>query len=278
MVVPLRHASSSTRLTIRPGPCTEFEPLHSVPLLSPSTSLSSSSPARHKCHVSPVLGGLVILALVTLLVVTTFSPSSHADSTSPPTLVVIGDSFTQFGADPATHGFVAALANDYVRRADVLNRGVEGWTTRSWRAKWPQLLVAWQTRTPILVAIFLGADDAAIGVPLDEYTTNIMALVTDTRAAIPDTPILILTPPPVDATKADLGAYAAACVSMAAAAANVSVLDLWTALQLDSPDMHLNDRLHLNAKGNALVHALLIQHIETSLPALAPAALPYVFV
>lgn len=46
-----------------------------------------------------------------------------------PSIVCLGDSQTQF-AWSSPHGFVAGLANAYQRKADVVNRGFSGYTTR----------------------------------------------------------------------------------------------------------------------------------------------------
>ncbi|KAF0692373.1 Aste57867_16550 [Aphanomyces stellatus] len=209
---------------------------------------------------------------------------------SVPSIVFLGDSITQYGSDPTIMGFLALLANDYVRRADVLNRGAVGWTTRSWRARWPQLLATWQsTGFPSLLAIGLGTNDAApegdpYHVPIDEYAANLRTLVGDVHAAFPATHVFLVTPPPVDdaictwnRTNARTGMYARACLA-AASALGVSVVDAWSALQGENAtDIHVHDGLHFNAKGNGLMYDLVIEHIEQHEPTLSPWALPIVF-
>jgi hypothetical protein len=47
-----------------------------------------------------------------------------------PLLIMLGDSITQNAANPEIMGFQVMLNQDYVRKADVINRGCSGWTTK----------------------------------------------------------------------------------------------------------------------------------------------------
>jgi len=46
------------------------------------------------------------------------------------TLILLGDSITERSCEPGHMGFQVVLNQDYVRKADVINRGLSGWTTR----------------------------------------------------------------------------------------------------------------------------------------------------
>ncbi|KAF0697341.1 Aste57867_11967 [Aphanomyces stellatus] len=204
-----------------------------------------------------------------------------------PLIITVGDSITQFGADPGNMGFQSLLANDYVRKADVVNRGLAGWTTRGWLPKVPLLIEEWRGKPPALVTIFLGANDAALidkapeqHVPLDEYDSNLHHMIALLRAAFPTCAILLITPPLVDDARCPSRAnfetkkYAAECVRVGAAL-DVPVLDLWSDLQ-GRPDL-LVDGLHFNQKGNVVAHQLIVDAIAKSFPRLTPAALPSEF-
>ncbi|OQR80729.1 isoamyl acetate-hydrolyzing esterase [Achlya hypogyna] len=205
-----------------------------------------------------------------------------------PLIVTLGDSITQNGANPDIMGYQVMLTQDYVRKADVVNRGCSGWTTRDWMPKLPLLTREWSHKPPALVTIFLGANDAALKpgpdqqqhVPLDEYVANLKQLVHTLPTAFPGCKILLLTPPPVDDARypsrsnVEAGKYAAACVGVGAAC-NVPVVDFWTAMQ-GMPHLFV-DGLHFNKAGNVAAHAMILGAIRKHFPDLAPEALPVEF-
>ncbi|ETW02969.1 hypothetical protein H310_05410 [Aphanomyces invadans] len=206
---------------------------------------------------------------------------------STPLIVALGDSITQFGADPAIQGFQALLSQDYVRKADVLNRGLSGWTTRWWVQYLPQLIRECGDNAPVLVIIALGANDASLAsgeshirhVPLDEYQSNLRVIVNGLRAAFPLCQYLFLTPPAVDNSKwnpadklnAVTQAYAKACVQVAVAL-NIPVIDTWQATQ--GRWELFRDGVHPNTQGNVLFHQLIQSSIAASYPHLTPQTLP----
>ncbi|ETW02966.1 hypothetical protein H310_05407 [Aphanomyces invadans] len=205
-----------------------------------------------------------------------------------PLIVTLGDSITQNGANPEILGYQVLLTNDYVRKADVVNRGLSGWTTRGWLSKVPLLIEEWRRKPPCLITVFLGANDAALinspdhqqHVPVDEYVANLTHMVTLIRAGFPLCKILFLTPPVVDdarwPSRANLETkkYAAACVHLAASL-DVPVVDFWTALQ-GRTDL-LADGLHFNRQGNVVAHQMIVDAIAEHFPHLTPAALPSEF-
>ncbi|KDO18459.1 hypothetical protein SPRG_15168 [Saprolegnia parasitica CBS 223.65] len=202
-----------------------------------------------------------------------------------PIIVTLGDSITQNGANPDIMGYQVMLTQDYVRKADVVNRGCSGWTTRDWVPKLPLLGREWSHKPPSLITIFLGANDAALvpepqHVPLETYAGNLKILLQTLGATFPDCRFLLLTPPPIDDTRiksrsnAEAGKYAAACVAVGAER-KVPVVDFWTAMQ-NMPHL-LSDGLHFNRAGNIAAHALILSAIRQHYPALAPEALPSEF-
>ena len=78
-----------------------------------------------------------------------------------PTFVGFGDSITQRGFAPG--GWLSLLADTYVRRADVVNRGYSGYNSR-WAL--PLLDRAFPlgaaAAPPALATVWFGANDAAL--------------------------------------------------------------------------------------------------------------------
>ena len=126
-----------------------------------------------------------------------------------PAVVLFGDSITQQGFGQNGHvGWASLLANDYTRRADVLNRGFSGYNTRHCLELVPRLFGEGNI---LFCTVLLGANDAALPgerqhVPMDEYKRNIGKIVTSIRQETKnaDLPIILMTPPPFDAPTWDL--------------------------------------------------------------------------
>ncbi|RKP25606.1 SGNH hydrolase-type esterase domain-containing protein, partial [Syncephalis pseudoplumigaleata] len=116
-------------------------------------------------------------------------------------------------------GWVAALQNAYVRRADIVNRGFSGYNTEWARHVLAMILPRAQTSLPAstllgqhesieLLVVLLGANDAAIPpsgqhVPLTRYRENLKALVDMVQSPMsryyaPNTRVILVTPPPLD--------------------------------------------------------------------------------
>ena len=98
-------------------------------------------------------------------------------------------------------GWVAKLQESYsanFRVADVLNRGYSGYNTRWALLQLPHLIAQTQS-APAVCTVFFGANDAAVSastqsVPLEEYKTNLEAMVKLLRDAWPVCPIIIIAP------------------------------------------------------------------------------------
>ena len=250
-----------------------------------------------------------------------------------PTILLLGDSLTDFGshsggAAPAAPlqsagsflgyadaragtkgveehgpGWAALLARDYQWgwRADVANRGYAGYNTRWYLERaLPPILASVRGRPVAAVTLMLGSNDMVRPpdpqcVPLEQYASNLRALVEAVRSALPDTPILLITPPPCDGDKwkqwclrtsggtydgngrsvEAIAPYAAEMKAIGAAlgeSQRVHVLDLHAAvLATDGWAAMMYDGLHFTAEGNALVYG----HVSKALAdlGLAPASM-----
>ena len=231
------------------------------------------------------------------------SPGSSASTGKRPKLLLFGDSLTQRGFEGPGQGWAAGLAHIYGRRADVVNRGFSGYTTKWCALMLPTLFPAddpaWEV--PLLAVVFLGANDAALPtreqhVPVHEYEQHLRCIVTylqdRRRVDGKRTQILLLTPPPVDEDRWEVHClargreldrkndvtrlYARACLGLGKMM-NVPVVDVWT--QLGGADLakvapNLGDGLHLSAQGNVLVCEAVLRAIEEHYPDLVPGQLP----
>ncbi|ORC87165.1 putative esterase [Trypanosoma theileri] len=119
-------------------------------------------------------------------------------------IVLLGSSQTQEGY---LSGWVSRLSNCYVRRADVVNRGLSGYNSR-----WILDILADDTRRqhllplqigrPLFITLMVGSNDAAEtahNVPLQEFKGNLRRIIHLVREhAAPVGGIFLLTPPPID--------------------------------------------------------------------------------
>ena len=223
-----------------------------------------------------------------------------------PSAILFGDSITQFSWSDG--GFGSRLAEHYVRRMDVLNRGYSGYNTRWALERIGEVFPPMPMRSPgavRLVTIFFGANDAALPekegkrqhVPLEDYKRNLTAIVAHVRSSCgEDVAIAIITPPPVfhpkrlayqverygddatgelERTNEVAGAYAAACAEVAAAEA-LPLVELWKAMQAAEGGMaqYLSDGLHLSRAGNAFVAEAILAVVAATWPELAVAVDP----
>ncbi|GFR50784.1 hypothetical protein Agub_g13049 [Astrephomene gubernaculifera] len=149
------------------------------------------------------------------------SPSAPPFFVAPsrPRIILFGDSLTERSFDVPS-GWGAALASNYSRRADVVNRGLSGYNTRLALKTMPYIFgpasasasgsggaVAAAAASQVLFAtLFFGANDAARlegpshsqrqHVPVPEYGENLRKMVSYMRDAGVQR-IVLLTPPPV---------------------------------------------------------------------------------
>ncbi|KAJ3187923.1 isoamyl acetate-hydrolyzing esterase [Gaertneriomyces sp. JEL0708] len=219
-------------------------------------------------------------------------------------IVLFGDSITQFGSNASLEGWAATLADKYMRKLDVVNRGFSGYNT-----EWAKHILSPILRsvTPTgssirLVVIFFGANDAVLPsspqqhVPIARYQKNLRELISIVREFSPHTQVLLVAPPPVHEAKwaaecesqgrtlnrtvENTRIYRDACLSVAAEC-GVGKLDPWSAFfgegavyDADRAAAALVDGVHLSAMGNKLLGEALLKEIASTWRELQPQALP----
>ena len=96
-----------------------------------------------------------------------------------PTAVLLGDSQTQLAWEAG--GWAQSLAEKFVRKIDIINRGFSGYNTRMIHTTLPDALSQDVLKRAKIVCIFLGSNDASIGdknpeqaVPVEEFGENLL--------------------------------------------------------------------------------------------------------
>lgn len=142
---------------------------------------------------------------------------------------------------------------------------------------------------------------AAQHVPLEEYVENIHTMISTIQTRLPNSSLMLITPPPVseqariqhalttyrivleqsERTNEVSGRYAQA-VKRVGEEAQVPVLNLWEEFQRASPHNDwetslLSDGLHLSPAGNKLVGSLVLELIEQKLDHIRVANVPWDF-
>mmetsp|Transcript_24252 Transcript_24252/g.36377 ORF Transcript_24252/g.36377 Transcript_24252/m.36377 type:complete len:264 (-) Transcript_24252:56-847(-) len=213
-------------------------------------------------------------------------------------VILFGDSITQQSF--RLGGWGARLANYYSRRADVLNRGNSGYNT-DWSLLCLESTFEKGSTAPILVTVFLGANDASDEkenfqqhVPLGRYKTNLKKIVDHIKSVYNPCPaIILIAPPPIEETQRlayqkqrykesasgklertlELSKqYASACESVGKEV-KLPVINLWKSM-MEEKDIKpfFWDGLHLTAKGNEFVYNMIIKTIAKEFPDIAVTA------
>jgi lysophospholipase L1-like esterase len=232
-------------------------------------------------------------------------------------ILCLGDSITEQGwGKKGGLGWLQQLADAYGRRADVLNRGFGGYTTRTLLPIALPLLASRATSQPpyLLVTVFLGANDANSQaeqhVPIEEYRARLCGLLA--AAARVARCVVCIGPGPVDnrrwptRSNAAVAAYNDAAFAASASAREavpgtpilfssllaeatgtpsgpsharvVEGSDIPPTNKLPVPWLDfLSDGLHLSSNGNAALASLLLRVLQEQCPSVAPAALPWDF-
>jgi len=216
-------------------------------------------------------------------------------------VLLLGDSLTQGRWDWS--GFADRLASTYVRKFDVINRGLSGYQTDWAIPVFEQILAKQheQHHTPKvqLLIIWFGANDAAPPpspqhVPRDRYKTNLVHLVNMVKSPTsayysPDTRIILITPPPVNTYQwaargfAETKSYAEA-VKEVGTQVGVPVADVWTEIweaagrDERACERFLHDGLHLNAAGYEIIFNSIMKIIEDKYPEIHHEKLQTVFI
>lgn len=204
-----------------------------------------------------------------------------------PQIVLFGDSITEQSFRPS--GWGSALADNYSRKADIVNRGYGGYNTRWALFLLHHLFPLGLADPPVAVTIFFGANDAALPernserqhVPTEEYKENLKKMVLHLKKCSPTMLVVLITPPPVDVegrmeyarsiygekamklperTNEVAGIYANKCVSLASEL-GIPSINLWSKMQETEgwQRKFLSDGLHLTSEGNAVVHKEVVQ-------------------
>lgn len=220
-----------------------------------------------------------------------------------PQIVLFGDSITEQSFRPG--GWGSALADNYSRKADILNRGFGGYTTRWALFLLHHIFPLGLAKPPIAVTIFFGANDAALPgrnsdrqhVPVEEYKENLRKIVQHLKECSPSMLVVLITPPPVDEegrmeyarsvygdkamkeperTNEAAGNYANHCVALAKEL-GVPFINLWSKMQETEgwQRKYLSDGLHLTPEGNAVVHKEVVRVFNQA--GLSAPEMPYDF-
>jgi lysophospholipase L1-like esterase len=119
---------------------------------------------------------------------------------------LFGDSITQDAFDQQRgFAFSAALQHAYIRRLDVVNRGLSGYNTRQALKVLPRIIPTPEQARIRFLTIFFGANDAATPdagnkqhVPLGEYKQNLENIITHPLIAAHKPRIILIAPPPIN--------------------------------------------------------------------------------
>lgn len=188
-------------------------------------------------------------------------------------IICFGDTITEMGLVLESRGYVARLAERYIRRADVLARGFSGYTTRDALAILNEAVLV---EHPHSVILFFGASESVLPdqfhhVPLDEYRTNIEELAE--RIACSGAWLVVVTPPPLDERKtisrrmAHTEPYALASYEVALEM-NLPVIDLFHLIQQqrDWERRCMIDGIHLSSAGMDILYEALVTELNKQMP------------
>ncbi|KAF3990862.1 hypothetical protein FT663_01905 [Candidozyma haemuli var. vulneris] len=222
--------------------------------------------------------------------------------------LLFGDSITEYSHTQQGFSLAAKLQDDYTRKLDIVKRGFSGYNTR-WALPIFKEVLETESSGPgdiKLLYIFLGTNDAATtfqGVPIDEYKSNLEAMVQ--LAEKKDIKIIIVGPGLHDQPLAfdsfekkgrplsQAFSSSKATREYADAAREVALahklpfLDLWYLFQKSGgwsseellsgkPDLSefLHDGIHYTAKAYEVFYDALIKLIRKEYSELSPENLP----
>jgi|EP00505_MAST-04D_sp_SCG-Rhode-Island_P003950 isoamyl acetate esterase len=225
-------------------------------------------------------------------------PSPYETCANVPKIILFGDSITQQSFAPETQGWGMYLANYYIRRADVYNRGFSGYTTRWAVTALPYVFSGELCKNVRLVTVFLGANDSCAKawnarhhVPLHTYQQNLETIVLYIREHVGvGTRIVLITPPPFhlesylpfqkekwkdqatgisERRNLVTKMYADVVVALGKKL-GVPVLNLYARMMSSCPDgswyQYLSDGLHFSLRGNRFVGERLVELLQKEFP------------
>lgn len=217
-----------------------------------------------------------------------------------PAIILFGDSLTQYSFNPG--GWGQRLADRYQRRADVLNRGYAGYTSR-WALQLLPEIFAKGDRRVVLAVICFGGNDASLleenpkqHVPIQEFEDNLKRIVEHVRGTCCNAHILLMSNGRMVEEKwieflkkRQGGEFSGRCDRLdvvhkeyAAASGRVaaklgcSFLNLHEAMSSES-NWHVlfSDGLHLSEAGHAFVAAKVLQHVHERFPQIDVTCCPF---
>ncbi|KAI8464125.1 MAG: SGNH hydrolase-type esterase domain-containing protein [Monoraphidium minutum] len=208
-------------------------------------------------------------------------------------ILLFGDSITELAGKP--EGWGVMLADRYQRRADVLNRGFGGYTSKQALQILPEILESVDLRRAALAVVWFGTNDAVntkgpqsfMHVPIDKYISNLKQIMQSLKGAGVSN-VMLVTPPPVDDAKRaasvpgyppdrklDLAKQYAAATVQAGKEAGAPVLNSQAPGGAWSGRFLLADGLHLNPEGQKAFYKMLNDFIWSNFESARPDNLPY---
>lgn len=207
--------------------------------------------------------------------------------------LLFGDSITEFSFDSSNNGFGAKLADTYIRKLDIVNRGFSGYNTNHALYLLPAILNSADDIK--IMTIFLGTNDASIDfqkVPVDTVKTNMAKLIQ--MAKEKDIKIIVIGPGVHDKKMLDIeipegfssnkscklycDAIGEVCVEE-----KVPFIPLFDIFQEASGytkeeifkedcdfSLFLTDGIHYNSKGYTILYDEIIKVIEKEYPEFSP--------
>ena len=186
-----------------------------------------------------------------------------------PKVLLIGDSITQ-GSFDLTAPWSAHLANYFIRKADVVNRGIGGYTTRGYKNVFDTAVAELDPKAVGAVVIFLGANDCVNNnnpghVPIPEYKDNLKILITKLKAfGVEKDRVIIASPAPVfNRNDRNPTPYVDAAKNTADSE-HVTFVDVYNPL-FPHKDKLFVDGLHFNANGAKMFFDIIRPPIEQKL-------------
>ncbi|XP_050243911.1 GDSL esterase/lipase CPRD49-like isoform X1 [Quercus robur] len=192
-----------------------------------------------------------------------------------PQFVLFGSSIVQLSY--SDEGWGAILADIYARKADVLLRGYNGWTSRHALQVLDQVFPKDAAVQPSLVIVYFGGNDSmrshpsAVSpqVPLPEYVENMRNIAIHLKSLSEKTRIIFLSAPPVNGarireiysdtmakvrTNESCQQYSEACLELCREM-DIKAIDLWTAIQKKDgwATACFTDGIHFSAEGSKIV-------------------------
>ena len=213
---------------------------------------------------------LVFLVFLVFLVVSILVTTADKGAKWPKVLL-IGDSITQGSYTPDAP-WSALLSQYFIRKADVVNRGLSGYTTRGYIREFKTAVEELPGVNVGAVLIFLGANDCVkppspARVDVREFETNLKELVHQLELhGVSKNTIIIASPAPVyGRTDRDPEPYVQVALK-SAVESNVTFLDVNADFK-KHPDHEklFVDGLHFNSEGANFFYSLVKDPIENKL-------------